>query len=122
MLIGGFERTCYKVESLNQTLNKRVNKIILKVVKNVTCLNCIKHDICDVKRKLMLTYDYSMKLVYQMNVEKSCNEFDNKDDYEKVVRCENCNNAIEMPHGNYHCKIHNKTFIKSYYCGDGDRK
>lgn len=88
----------------------------------MTCLNCIKHDICNIQRKLMLTYNYSMKLVYQMNVEKSCNEFDNKDNYEKVVRCENCNNAIEMPHDNYHCKIHNKTFTKSYYCGDGDRK
>lgn len=87
----------------------------------MTCRDCTKHDVCEIKRKLMLTYDRSFNLVYQMNVENSCPEFDNKNDYEKVIRCKDCKNAIKMPLDNYHCKIHNKVFIKSYYCGDGDR-
>lgn len=47
----------------------------------MTCRDCLIHDICEEKEKLMLTVDNLYELIYQEAVEVSCKHFKNKADY-----------------------------------------
>lgn len=56
----------------------------------MTCRDCLIHDICKEKEKLMLTVDNLYELIYQEAVEVSCRHFKNKADVVEVVRCKDC--------------------------------
>ena len=46
----------------------------------MTCRDCLIHDICEEKEKLMLTANNLYELMYQNGVECSCEAFKNKAD------------------------------------------
>lgn len=50
----------------------------------MTCRDCLIHDICKEKEKLMLTVDNLYELIYQEAVEVSCRHFKNKADVVEV--------------------------------------
>ena len=52
----------------------------------MTCRDCLIHDICEEKEKLMLTVDNLYELIYQEAVEVSCKHFKNKADVVEVEK------------------------------------
>lgn len=49
----------------------------------MTCRDCLIHDICEEKEKLMLTANNLYELMYQNGVECSCEAFKNKADFKE---------------------------------------
>lgn len=83
----------------------------------MTCRDCLIHDICKEKEKLMLTVDNLYELIYQEAVEVSCRHFKNKADVVEVVRCKECKHC-EL---RYPAKAIGEEAIEGYYCYPNQR-